>query len=123
MRDSQSTIPIAIAGGLAPTTERRAKRIGGAPFIGLSYRKAKAAVAGQLADALRRWGISQRRFASAAGVNQRLVQAWIDAEGANGLRLDVALTVALDGSRECRAAVVDVLRSVLALAEGSLVDR
>ena len=123
MRDSQSTIPIALAGGRAPTTEHRAKRIGGAPFIGKSYRKAKAAVAAALADALHRRGVSQRTLASVAGVDLRLVQAWVDAEGANGLRLDLALTVALDGSRECRAAVVDVLRTMLALVEGPASDR
>ena len=116
MRTSEPTIPIALSGGLAQRTDQRAKHIGG-PFVGRSYRKAKASVARALADALNRWGVSQRRLASAAGVDQRLVRAWIDPEGANGLRLDVALTVALDGSNECRGAIVDALRAILALAE------
>lgn len=117
MRDSESTVPIALAGGHPLRTDHRAKRIGG-PFVGSSYRKAKAAVATAIANALRRWSVSQRKLATVAGVDERLVRAWVDPDGSNGLRLDVAMAIALDGDHECRGAVVDLLRSVLALAEG-----
>ena len=116
MAESERTIPIAIAGGRDVRTERlHAKRIGG-PFVGRSYRKAKSLVSAALTDALRRWSVSQRKLATVAGVDERLVRAWVDADGANGLRLDVALSTALDGDHECRGAIVDLLRRVLALA-------
>lgn len=115
MRDSDSTVPIALAGGRNPATEHRAKRIGGAPFVAMSYRRCKAAVAESLENALRQAGVSQRMLARVARVDRRLIDSWLDPEGANGLRLDLALTVALDGGEECRSAVVRLLRDLLVL--------
>ncbi|HEX8795436.1 MAG TPA: hypothetical protein VF765_31015 [Polyangiaceae bacterium] len=63
---------------------------------------------------------SQRQVARAAGVTHRLVQAWCDSDGANGLRLDVALAIAEEGGAAGRAFVVQVLREALAVAEMGL---
>jgi len=117
MGDSKPAMRIEAALSSPATTEHRAKRIGGAPFVSPSYRRAKALVADSLRARMLAAGVSQRGMASAAGVNLRLVQAWIDPAGPNGLRLDLALTVALDGDDDARAAMAAVLRDVLAAIE------
>lgn len=110
MRPKSAEVP---AQSLAPATERRAKRIGG-PFLASSYHDAKSLVATTLKAELAARALSQQRLADAACVSPRLVQAWSRADGANGLRIDLALAVGLDGGAELRAVMVALLRAVLA---------
>ena len=96
----------------------RAKRIGG-PILAPSYARAKVVVAHVVREAIAAYA-SQRQVARAAGVTHRLVGQWCDADGQNGLRLDVALAIAEEGGVECRKVVVQTLREVLAVAERGL---
>lgn len=122
---SESSRPAALANVPGVTTEQdvaaRAKRIGG-PITGHAYRRAKTIVAHVVRMAIAEH-TTQRDIARAAGVTQRLVQQWIDADGSNGLRLDVALAIAEDGGISGRNVVIQVLREVLAVAEQGLRDQ
>jgi hypothetical protein len=121
---TDSSRPFAVANPHEPTTEHaplRAKRLTGAAYSGGAYRRAKAVVAHAVRLAITEHA-SQRDIARAAGVTQRLVQQWIDADGSNGLRLDLALAIAEDGGPSCRNVIVQVLREVLAVAESGLGD-
>lgn len=120
---SESSHPATIANARGLTPEQdvtRAKRIGG-PIAGHTYRRAKSVVAHVVRMAIAEHA-TQRDIARAAGVTQRLVQQWSDADGSNGLRLDVALALAEDGGISGRNVVVQVLREVLAIAERGLKD-
>lgn len=118
---SQSSFPAAPASATEVATAQpaplvqRAKPLGG-PIMAAAYPWAKAVVAGILVEAIRRHS-SQRGVARAAGVTHRLVGQWVDPQGSNGLRLDVALAIADDGP-EHRNIVVEALRAVLEVAEG-----
>lgn len=121
---TESNRALPVANAVPQTTEHaplRAKRLTGAAYGGPAYRRAKAVVAHAVRLAINEH-CSQRDVARAAGVTQRLVQQWIDADGSNGLRLDLALAIAEEGGPSCRNAIIQVLRDVLAVAESGLVD-
>lgn len=97
----------------------RAKRLGS--YSGLSYRRAKDFVARQLGVAMNDNGVTQRDLASAAGDRtHRIVQAWCDPDGSNGLRFDVAIAAAIDGDPEVACAMRDLTREVLAFLEAEV---
>lgn len=103
---------------VVPEQRLRAKRIGG-PFASETYPAARAVTAHSLHRAMELCGVSERQLAEAGRVSRSLVHQWLDPEGHNFMRLDVALCIASGGGSRVRDVVMLVLEDALACVKNA----